>query len=357
MRPVGRGDRGKQVVDIQTRLAALGYFLGNEGADGWFGPHTESAIRAFQQTRLIFSDGVVEDNTWTELVEAGYKPGDRLLYMRVPYMRGDDVLYVQRRLGELGFDCGPVDGIFSPSLEVAVTEFQRNTGLNVDGIVGETTLDRLLRLKKMGHEHEEGTITDRMNGYVRQRSLPGLRVSIDPAHGGSEPGCLRHPKNGVHEKDANLALAKELSRLLESHGVVAYLTRDTDISLSLYERTEAAQAWEPDIHLCIHHSANPSPKAQGVAAYYFANRTYQSRSGKRLAGYIVDAISREMGRVDLHKHGRNYASLREVKPLAVMIEPGYLTHPEEGPTLADAAIVAREAQAILRGIEAYLARL
>lgn len=357
MRPVGRGDKGKQVVDIQTRLAALGYFLGSEGADGVFGPHTESAIRAFQQSRLIFADGLVEDNTWTELVEAGYEPGDRLLYMRVPHMRGDDVLYVQRRLGELGFDCGPVDGIFSLALEVAVSEFQRNTGLNVDGIVGETTLDRLLRLKKVGHEGEEGTITDRMNGYVGQRSLPGLRVSIDPAHGGSEHGCLRCLKNGVREKEVNLALGKELARLLESRAVVVQLTRAADISIPLYQRTETASAWEPDIHLCIHHSANPSPKAQGAAAFFFANRTYQSRAGKRLAGYIVDALHRELGRVDLHKHGRNYACLREVKPLAVMIEPGYLTHPVEGPALSDPSIIAREAQAILHGIEAYLARL
>ena len=116
MRPVGRGDTGKRVVDIQTRLAALGYYLGNEGADGVFGPNTEKAIRAFQQGRLLCAGGMVEANTWTELVEAGYKPGERLLYLRVPYMRGDDVLSLQRRLDEMGFDCGPVDGIFSPSL-------------------------------------------------------------------------------------------------------------------------------------------------------------------------------------------------------------------------------------------------
>ena len=83
---------------------------------------------------------------------------------------------------------------------------------------------------------------------------------------------------------------------------------------------------------------------------------YQCRAGKRLAGYIVDALSRELGRVDLRKHGRNYSCLREVKPLAVMVEPGYLSHPDEGPTLADQAVIAREALAILHGIEAYLAR-
>ena len=127
--------------------------------------------------------------------------------------------------------------------------------------------------------------------------------------------------------------------------------------MSQYERTEAAGAWEPDLHVCLHHSASPSPKAQGAAAYYFANAFYESKAGKRLAGYIVDALSRELGRVDLRKHGRNYSCLREVKPLAVMVEPGYLTHPDEGPSLADRDVITREAVAIRHGIEAYLARL
>ena len=355
MRPVGRGHRGKQVVDIQTRLAALGYFLGREGADGFFGPQTEKAIRAFQQRRLLMADGAVEDNTWTELVEAGYEPGDRLLYLRVPFMRGDDVLYLQRRLDELGFDCGPVDGIFSPALEVAVTEFQRNAGLNVDGIVGETTLDRLRRLRQVNPEGYVAGIPDRLNGYMGQQSLQDLRVSIDPAHGGLDWGMTE--QGGLVEKDLNLILAQQLTELLEASGVVVNLLRDDDITIGLYERTEVANAWEPDIHICIHHSAAPSRLAQGAAAYFFANSAYHSRTGKRLAGYMVDAISRELDRVDLRKHGRNFACLREVKPLAVMVEPGYLSNLDEGPTLADPDVIAREAAAILHGIQAYLARL
>jgi N-acetylmuramoyl-L-alanine amidase len=355
MRPVGRGHRGKQVVDIQTRLVALGYFLGREGADGFFGPKTEQAIRAFQQGRLLFADGIVEDNTWTELVEAGYEPGDRLLYLRVPYMRGDDVLYLQRRLDELGFDCGPVDGIFSPALELAVTEFQRNAGLNVDGIVGETTFDRLRRLRQVDPEGHVAGIPDRMNGYMDQQSLGQLRVSIDAAHGGLDWG-LTEP-GGLVEKDLNLVLALQLAELLEASGVAVNLLRDEDTTVRLYERTEMANAWEPDIHICLHHSAGQSQAAQGTAAYYFANNAYHSRTGKRLAGYIVDAVSRELRRVDLHTHGRNYACLREVKPLAVMVEPGYLSHPEEGPTLADPGVISQEATAILHGFQAYLARL
>jgi N-acetylmuramoyl-L-alanine amidase len=355
MRPVGRGNTGKQVVDIQTRLAALGYFLGREGADGFFGPHTENAIRAFQQQRLLYADGLVEDNTWTELVEAGYQPGDRLLYLRVPYMRGDDVLYLQRRLDELGFDCGPVDGIFSPQLEVAVTEFQRNAGLNVDGIVGETTTDRLRRLHKVGDSDHPVNIPDRMNGYVGLTSLPGLRVSIDPAHGGRERGA--QGANGLTEKDVNLLLGKRLAALLTQAGAEVFLIRETDVNVPLYERTDAANVWEAHMHLSIHHASAASPKAQGAATYYFANPVYRSEAGKRLAGYIVDALSKELRRIDLHTHGRNYACLREVKPLAVMVEPGFLTNPEEGRRLYDGEVVAREAQAIVHGIEAYLARL
>jgi N-acetylmuramoyl-L-alanine amidase len=355
MRPVGRGNTGKQVVDIQTRLAALGYFLGDEGADGFFGPHTESAIRAFQQQRLLFSDGVVEDNTWTELVEAGYQPGDRLLYLRVPYMRGDDVLFLQRRLDELGFDCGPVDGIFSPQLEVAVTEFQRNAGLNVDGIVGETTVDRLRRLHKVGDDERAVNIPDRMNGYVGLKSIPGLRVSVDPAHGGRDRG-FQGP-NGTTEKDANLALGLKLAELLRDAGADVLLLRETDVYVPLYERTDAANVWEPHMHICLHHASAGDPKARGSTSYYFANSVYLSRGGKRLAGYLVDALSRELGRVDLQKHGRNYACLREVKPLAVVVEPGFLSNPEEGRQLFQPEVVTREAQAILHGIEAYLARL
>ena len=197
-------------------------------------------------------------------------------------------------------------------------------------------------------------LPDRMDGYVGKSSLHELRVSIDPAHGGSEAGGKENSL--LQEKSVNLTLGRELTRLLESRGVEVYLLRDSDAAMSQYERTETANAWGPDIHICLHHSSSVSDKAQGAATYYFANRVYQCKTGKRLAGYIVDALCRELGRVDLRKHGRNYACLREVKPLAVMVEPGYLSHPEEGPTLADPAVISREASAILHGIEAYLAR-
>jgi len=53
--------------------------------------------------------------------------------------RGPDVRNLQRRLDELGYRPGPIDGIFGPRTEAAVRAFQRDSGLKVDGIVGPRT--------------------------------------------------------------------------------------------------------------------------------------------------------------------------------------------------------------------------
>lgn len=69
-------------------------------------------------------------------------PKDSSPYDR-PYLKvgnkGEDVLRLQRRLAELGYNPGPLDGIFGSRTEAAVREFQRRAGLQTDGIVGPAT--------------------------------------------------------------------------------------------------------------------------------------------------------------------------------------------------------------------------
>ena len=52
---------------------------------------------------------------------------------------GEAVRQLQWALEELGYDPGEVDGIFGAKTESAVQAFQRDRGLDVDGIVGEIT--------------------------------------------------------------------------------------------------------------------------------------------------------------------------------------------------------------------------
>ncbi|HOQ06675.1 MAG TPA: M14 family metallopeptidase [Clostridiales bacterium] len=61
---------------------------------------------------------------------------------------GPDVRLVQSLLNRIGYNSGPVDGIFGPRTYQAVIAFQANNSLAADGIVGPATwavLDRLLR--------------------------------------------------------------------------------------------------------------------------------------------------------------------------------------------------------------------
>ena len=58
-------------------------------------------------------------------------------------MTGDDVLYVQNRLSELGYQVGDLDGNFGNMTESAVRAFQSDNGLDVDGIAGPKTLEKL----------------------------------------------------------------------------------------------------------------------------------------------------------------------------------------------------------------------
>lgn len=66
----------------------------------------------------------------------------RFLRLTEPLMDGPDVLEVQKRLKDLGYKINPT-GIYDVATEAAVREFQTNTGLLVDGIVGPDTWNNL----------------------------------------------------------------------------------------------------------------------------------------------------------------------------------------------------------------------
>jgi peptidoglycan hydrolase-like protein with peptidoglycan-binding domain len=125
---VRQGDQGHPVPSLQYLLRARGQGV---SVDGIFGPRTDAAVRAFQQSRGLAVDGIVGPNTWSVLIIQVRQGG-----------QGDAVRAVQEefqfRAGEPGKGL-QVDGIFGPQTDAAVRGFQQALQLAVDGIVGPIT--------------------------------------------------------------------------------------------------------------------------------------------------------------------------------------------------------------------------
>lgn len=133
---VKRGDSGSTVKDLQRVLRKYGYRLGKSGVDGIFGSNTERAVKDFQRDEGIGVDGIVGPVTEKALVRRKKFPG-RLLRSQRPYIRGNDVRAVQRKVGT------SVDGIYGERTRRAVRSYQRRNDLLVDGIVGPASWKKM----------------------------------------------------------------------------------------------------------------------------------------------------------------------------------------------------------------------
>jgi hypothetical protein len=186
VRPVRPADRGPAVEDIQRRLLTLGYELGPTGVDGVFLGVTLSAVEEFQTAERLSEDGIVGPETWARLVDATFTLGDRLLYLRFPYLHGRDVVALQGALNALGFPCGEPDGIFGASTERAVREFQGNAGLHTDGIAGSDTVRALHNLRHVWGDKDPRAPFGRRVGPARPAEVLGripVAVVYDTEHG------------------------------------------------------------------------------------------------------------------------------------------------------------------------------
>ena len=336
-------------MDLQTRLLSLGLDLGNRGIDGVFGPKTELAVKAFQQAMSILADGVVGEITWREVVEAGYRPGERILYLRQPPFRGADVMELQRMLNDLGFDPGAVNGLFDERAARATKEFQRNAGLIPDGVVDAEVFKTL----KTYAAQTLGThqLPDKNGGYFREDLFSGTIV-VDAAHGGQDRGYVC--PWGPTEADLNLAVAQELAQILPAREVL--LTRSDDEDVSNSDRAYLANSSRAKMIISIHHAAYRTPKASGTASFYFSRLGYQSHRGCMAAAYIQKSVSRALGTRDIGEFGRSYDILRETNMPAVVLEPLYLTNPGELELASDPYYPATVAEAVAGALELYAGR-
>lgn len=345
------GSIGPEVEDVQRRLETLGLSCASEPTV--FDRRTEAAVRAFQQRRGLIADGIVGPETWQTLVGASFTLGDRLLYVSRPMMHGDDVRELQRRLNRLGFDCGYDDGLFGPQTVAAVREFQLNAGLLVDGIAGLETVDHLLRLHRAHQEAPVAAVREReLLRHPRPRSIAGTRLMIDPGRSVTDPG-LRSP-DGVFEHEVTWRIAAALEGRLAALGAHVVLSRGPRTAPTPSQRAAQANAEDVELILSIHLNGVASDQGRGAAAYHFGTEVQISDRGRRLAQLALDAVLEATGTADCRAHPSTIAILRESRAPAAVIEPGFLTHPEEGRLLCEASSQQRIAGALTHAVSHYL---
>lgn len=157
--------RGTDVKVLQTlfnQLLAITHPpLGPIGtpivADGVYGPKTQAAVREAQAYFGLSVDGVAGPQTYLAFGQAvdgnvtygGPAFGSRTLQQGDG---GGDVTVLQNRLNLFRYSTtlgGPADGQFGPKTSQAVIQFKTDAinngdaGLNVNGVVGQGTLDAL----------------------------------------------------------------------------------------------------------------------------------------------------------------------------------------------------------------------
>jgi murein DD-endopeptidase MepM/ murein hydrolase activator NlpD len=123
------------VAALQVALRSRGYYAST--IDGYFGPHSEHAVRAFQRSAGLPKTGFPGPLTRGALgTYARYPLGSRLLSEGAA---GWDVAALQYLLAWHGFPSGPLNGVFTARTTAAVVRFQRWAGVPTTGITGPLT--------------------------------------------------------------------------------------------------------------------------------------------------------------------------------------------------------------------------
>ena len=288
--PLAEGARGEAVRDLQRRLAGTGHEV-EPGSLGVYGSSTTGSVARFQQERGLLTTGTCDDVTWSALVEAGYQPGDRLLYHRRPMLRGDDVIGLQLCLSSLGFDAGRVDGIFGPDTELALKDFQRNAGLTTDGVCGRDVLAAIARLgARNGYATNVARVRERERLQATPRVLAGRRVAL------GDLGGLDVVTAGA-------------SRRLQGAGALVSLHRHPDPSVQASE----CNRFEADAYVGLGIGNNDA-----CQVCFYATTGFESLGGRRLAELMAEQLAEVTSLAPSATLGLRIPVLRETRMPAII---------------------------------------
>ena len=147
----------------------------------------------------------------------------------------------------------------------------------------------------------------------------GLKVFIDPGHGGYDPGALG---NGLQEKDVVLAISKKLGMKLNSYGISVQYSRTTDTFVDLDPRAQQANNWGANLFVSIH-ANSATASASGTECY---TKPAADSKTKQLSANVAQSISSKLGISNRGHKEEVWRVLMSSNMPAILVETAFISN-------------------------------
>ena len=178
------------------------------------------------------------------------------------------------------------------------------------------------------------------------------KIVIDAGHGGRDVGAVG--PTGLKEASVNLDIALRLRQMAESEGIEVYLTRSQNEFLELQERADRANACAPDLFVSIHCNAATTAQASGFEVWTTPGQTPSDDFAESIVRALNHAFPNEPLRADLQDGDRdreaNFLVLKKTSCPAVLVETGFISHPDTEASMRTPEWRTKMAESILSGI-------
>jgi N-acetylmuramoyl-L-alanine amidase len=174
-----------------------------------------------------------------------------------------------------------------------------------------------------------------------------MKLYLDPGHGGQDPGAQGH---GLDEKDLTLAIALKIRSILQNdyENIDVKMSRSSDTTKSLSQRTSESNAWGADFFLAIHINSGPST-ALGYEDFIYSGLSNTSKTAQYQD--IIHAEVMKMNQLkDRGQKQANFHVLRESNMPALLSENGFISNDHDAALMKQSSWIQKVAQGHANGI-------
>jgi len=184
--------------------------------------------------------------------------------------------------------------------------------------------------------------------------LKGIKILVDPGHGGKDPGALGILRGEYAEKHINMDTSIRLKHHLESLGATVWMTRDRDIDLSLQERLRLSYRMKPDLFISMHaNSIGPELNINNIAGFSVHYKDEIARlASDSVLKTVIETLSRKSRGVKID----NFYVVRGTWTPSILLETGFVPNPLEFEWLSEPMHQDELAREIARGILGFFSR-